>query len=171
MTDDIELYRFEDLSREAQIEALHQERDKVIKHGYLWADECFESLFAYYDLLGLKISDFKICFWTIGDTYLHTKKKSKYSDILKPEIVSKLRKCDGILTGYCMDQVLYSALNDCIYGGEENPNTIAKHLYDKWIEEARKDAEATLTEEYIHSWFDHVQAWFTSNGKLFTSQL
>ena len=75
-----------------------------------------------------------------------------------------------MLTGYCMDQTLYSALNECIYNGEENPNTIAKHLYDRWIEEARKDADTPLSEEYIHSWFDHVGALFTEDGKLFTSK-
>lgn len=170
MIDDIELYRFEDLPKVGQIEALHSERQRIITTGYLWATECFDSLFAYYDLLGLKISDFKVCFWDIGDSYLHTKKKSKYAHVLKPEVVSNIREVEGMLTGYCMDQTLYSALNECIYSGEENPNVIAKHLYDRWIEEARKDADITLSEEYIHSWFDHVGALFTEDGKLFTSK-
>ena len=166
----IELYRFEDLDKKAQIEALHAEREKVIKTGYLWADECFESLFAYYDLLGIEVTDFNICFWSIEDTFLHTKRKSKYKPVITKEVIQSLRACNGDLTGYCMDRILYAAVNECLYSGEENPNTIARHLYECWIKEARKDAENTLTEEYIHSWFDHIQAWFNEDGKLYTSK-
>ena len=168
--DGIELYRFEDLDKKAQIEALHAERQKIIRTGYLWAEECFDSLFAYYDLLGLEVDDFNICFWNVDDTFLHTKRKWKYKDILSAEVVTEIRQRDGDLTGYCMDQTLYSALNECIYGGEENPNVIAKHLYDRWLDECRRDAEITLSPEYIHSWFDHIEAWFTEDGKLYTSK-
>jgi len=170
MSNTVELYRFEDLSREAQIEALHTEREKTLRRGYLWADECFDSLFAYYDHFGIEPKEIKVCFWDIEKSYVKTKRKSKYSQILSAERIQALRACNGMLTGYCMDTELYAALNECIYSGEENPNAIARHLYDKWIKAAREDADICLTEDYIQSWFDHIEAWFDHKGKLFSSK-
>ena len=61
------LFRYDQLSRESQIEALYNERSAIIKAGYRYADESLNSLFEFADILGSKVTDFNVNFYDKGD--------------------------------------------------------------------------------------------------------
>ena len=76
------LFRFDQLSREAQVEAIYNVTEATIKAGYFYADESINSLFEFAKILGTKVTDFNINFYDITEkSYCKFKKQWKYKEI------------------------------------------------------------------------------------------
>lgn len=164
------LFRYDQLSRESQIEALYNERSAIIKAGYRYADESLNSLFEFADILGSKVTDFNVNFYDKGDrTYCKFKRISKYADISLYEIVQNLSKHDGLFTGYFADIHLFRCLRELVYETKEsNVNIILKKCFLAWLEGCREEADAYLSEDYLISKFSSDDFLFLEDGTYFS---
>ena len=164
------LFRFDELSRGSQIEALYNERSAMIKAGYRYADESLNSLFEFADIMGSKVTDFNINFYDkTPKTYCKFKRISKYKDISLHEIVQRLSKNDGMFTGYFADLHLFRCLRELVYEDlETNPNQILRKCFLAWLEGCREEADAYLSEDYLVSKFTSDDFLFLEDGTYFS---
>jgi hypothetical protein len=164
------LFRFDELSRESQIEALYNERDAIIKAGYRYADESLNSLFEFADILGAKISDFDIDFYNEkGKSKCTFVPIWKYRQIDLESIIHNLSKTDGLFTGYFADVHLFRELMEAVYEDNElNPNTIIKRCFNAWLYGCREEANAYLSEDYLRSKFESGDFLFLEDGTYFS---
>lgn len=164
------LFRFDELSRESQIEALYNERDSIIKSGYRYADESIKSLFEFADILGAKITDFDIDFYNEkGKSTCIFKPRWKYKEVDWESIIYNLSKTDGLFTGYFADVHLFRELREAVYEDNEvNPNRIIKRCFMAWLSGCREEANAYLTEDYLRSKFESGDFLFLEDGTYFS---
>lgn len=164
------LFRFYELSRESQIEALYNERDATIKAGYLYADESINSLFEFAKLLGSKVTDFKIDFYNPrGNSYCKFSSQWKYKNIDWHNIITDLSKIDGLFTGYFADVHLFRELREAVYEDNElNPNKILKRCFNEWLRACREEADVYLHEDYISTKFLQGNFIFLEDGTYFS---
>lgn len=164
------LFRFDQLSRESQIEALYNERDSIIKSGYRYADESINSLFEFADILGAKITDFDIDFYNEkGKSSCTFKPRWKYKEVDWESIIHNLSKTDGLFTGYFADVHLFRELREAVYEDNEvNPNRIIKRCFRAWLSGCREEANAYLTEDYLRSKFESGDFLFLEDGTYFS---
>lgn len=164
------LFRFHELSRESQIEALYNERDATMKAGYLYADESINSLFEFAKILGTKVTDFDINFYDITEkSYCKFKSQWKYKDVDWHEIIQNLSKIDGLFTGYFADVHLFRELREAVYEDSElNPNKILKRCFNEWLRACREEADTYVSEDYLRSKFEAGDFLFLEDGTYFS---
>jgi hypothetical protein len=164
------LFRFHELSRGSQIEALYNERDATIKAGYLYADESINSLFEFAELLGSKVINFNIDFYNPSEkSYCKFKKQWKYKDVDWYEIIQDLSKIDGLFTGYFADVHLFRELKEAVYKDKElDPNVVLERCFREWLRACREEADAYISEDYIASKFNSGDFFFLEDGTYFS---
>jgi hypothetical protein len=164
------LFRFDQLSRESQIEALYNETEATIKAGYFYADESINSLFEFADIVKAKISYFDIDFYDENqESYCTFKPQWKYKEIDWHEIIQNLSKTDGLFTGYFADVHLFRELREAVYEDNElNPNTILKRCFNEWLRACREEANTYISEDYLRSKFEAGDFLFLEDGTYFS---
>lgn len=164
------LFRFDELSRESQIEALYNERDATMKAGYLYADESINSLFEFAKILGTKVTDFDINFYDATEkSYCKFKSQWKYKDVDWHTIIKNLSDTDGLFTGYFADVHLFRELREAVYEDNElNPNAILKRCFNEWLRACREEADAYISEDYLRSKFEAGDFLFLEDGTYFS---
>jgi len=164
------LFRFDQLSRESQIEALYNETDATIKAGYFYADESINSLFEFAKILGTKVTDFNIDFYdTTEKSYCKFKKQWKYKEIDWHYIIKNLSDMDGLFTGYFADVHLFRELREAVYEDKElNPNIILKRCFREWLRACREEAETYISKDYICAKFQQENFIFLEDGTYFS---
>jgi len=164
------LCRFDELNRGAQIEALYNERDSMMRAGYRYADESINSLFEFSDILGSKVIDFKINFYDpTAKTYCKFRKVSKYNNVDVYETIHNLSKTDGLFTGYFSDIYLFRELREAVYEDNESDlNVILKRCFREWIRACREEANVYLSEDYLQSKFLSGDFLFLEDGTYFS---
>tara|TARA_S200002703_G_scaffold156297_1_gene161641 strand:- start:478 stop:1020 length:543 start_codon:yes stop_codon:yes gene_type:complete len=165
------LFRFDQLSRGSQIEALYNERDAMIKAGYRYADESINSLFEFAEILGSKITTFDINFYDVNEkSYCKFLNVWKYKDIDLYEIIEELSMEDGMFTGYFADVHLFRCLRELVYeDGITDPNLILKKCFQSWLNACREEANAYLSEDYLRSKFEAGDFLFLEDGTFFST--
>ena len=164
------LFRFDQLSRESQIEALYNETEATIKSGYFYADESINSLFEFAKILGTKVTDFNIDFYDATEkSYCKFRKQWKYKNIDFYEIIQNLSKMDGLFTGYFADVHLFRELREAVYEDNElDPNVILERCFREWLRACREEADTYISEDYIRSKFDSGDFLFLEDGVFFS---
>ena len=164
------LFRFDELSRGSQIEALYNERSAMMKAGYYYADESINSLFEFAKIIGSKVTDFDINFYDeTKDSYCRFMNVWKYKDIDWHEIIKNLSDTDGLFTGYFADVHLFRCLRELVYEDlETNPNQILRKCFLAWLEGCREEADAYLSEDYLVSKFNSDDFLFLEDGTYFS---
>lgn len=164
------LLRFDQLSRESQIEALYNERTATMKAGYYYADESINSLFEFAEIIGSKVTDFDINFYDeTKDSYCRFKNVWKYKDIDWHGIIKNLSDTDGLFTGYFADIHLFRELREAVYEDNElNPNVILKRCFNEWLRACREEANTYISEDYLRSKFEAGDFLFLEDGTYFS---
>lgn len=164
------LFRFDQLSRGAQIEALYNEREATIKAGYFYADESINSLFEFAKILGTKVTDFNINFYDITEkSYCKFKKQWKYKEIDWYYIIQNLSDMDGLFTGYFADVHLFRELREAVYEDKElDPNVILERCFRAWLDACREEADTYISKDYISTKFQQGNFVFLEDGTYFS---
>ncbi len=138
-----EVYTFDELSDDAK------ENAKIeLGSEYHWADESMNSLYAFADEIGIKITDYSMDWCSYGYTNIEWEwiDKKHTNDITVQE-----------LTGYCMDFPLIEEWNDT--------KEVARAI-GAWVNDCQKDYECQQTDEYMIEHCEVNEYEFTKEGKL-----
>lgn len=138
-----EAYTFDELSDDAQ------ENAKIeLVSEYFWDWEALESLYAFANEIGIKITDYRIDWSCRGVS-------SVKWEWITEEHTKEITCFD--LTGYCMDFPLID---------EWNKTKNVFDAIDNWLSECQNDYEHQQTDEFMleHCWANKYE--FTKEGKL-----
>ena len=136
-------YTFDELSDDAK------ENAKIeLVSEYFWSDEAMNSLYAFADEIGVKITDYSIDWCSYGCTNIEW------------DWIDKIHTNDitvDDLTGYCMDFPLVEVWNDT--------KDVARAI-GAWVNDCQKDYEYQQTDEYMIEHCEANEYEFTKEGKL-----
>jgi len=151
------LYTFDELSDEAKEQAIAKQRQYV---DYPWFSECLDSLKAFCDEFGVKVTDY-----TLSDCYrasISTDATPKHFRGVK--LVSFDR--EAMPTGFCFDcNLRYSFYDEFKRTGD------AYHAFETAIEAflsaVRRDISWHYSDEAIAEHMEINEYEFTENGNIF----
>ena len=138
-----EAYQFDELSNDAK------ENAKIeLVSEYFWAGEAMNSLYAFAEEIGIKITDYSIDWYCSAISYV---KWEWYLDEHKNDLSVQE------LTGYCMDYTLIE---------EWNKTKDVDDSIDAWLYNCERDYEYQQTHEYMIEHCEANEYEFTKEGKL-----
>ena len=144
---EIKVYKFDELSDEAKINAIQNSHHL---DEYVWGDGAITSLFAWAKAIGLEITDYSIDWGNVSQCTI--KYNDKYVDY---ECTIDLNKG---LTGYCEDYTLGNAWN--------KTKDIDETIF-AFLSSCNKDYEYQMTDEYNSEFFEANDYEFTEDGEVF----
>jgi len=154
----INTYSFHELSDQAKETAISNYRSKGFE--YHWRDESHESLNAFCDLFGVKVTDWSIGTW--GNSYIKTDAENSH---FRGWNKAKVNAIPEFLTGYCLDCAFieefkkeFEKTGDALYSFNE---AIDAGLKD-WV----SDLEYQESDEYISEHLIANEYQFLENGRM-----
>lgn len=154
----INVYSFSELSDEAKERALSDYRSKGFE--YAWRDENHDSLNAFCNLFGVKVTDYSIGTW--GHSYITTDAENHHFRNLNK---IKIAAIPEFLTGYCLDCDFIEAFKKefektgnalCAFNGAIDAGLSA------WVE----DLESQESDDYISGHLEANEYQFLENGRM-----
>lgn len=154
----INTYSFDELSDAAKDRALQDYRS----HGfeYAWQDENHDSLNAFCDLFGVKVTDWSIGTW--GHSYIKTDAENSH---FRGWNKAKVNDIPDFLTGYCFDCAFIEAFKK-----EFERTHDALHAFNGAIDAGLRawvaDLEDQESDEYIIECIEVNEYQFLENGRM-----
>jgi hypothetical protein len=146
-TEIIEIYSFDELSKEAKENALQYQRQNM---EYFWGWEAIKSLEKFAELVGVKITNYQIDWLDPHNSYFKYDEtninKNLYIDI------------NTELTGYHMDYTILRYWNE---------SRSIEQTFQKLLWECCAEYEEQLTDENIEEYFENNNYEFTEKGDIY----
>ena len=168
-TEQIQIYRFDELTQDAQEFAIERERQSRMECGEIpWSAELMDSLKAVISTSGLKLSD-----WSLGleNSRLKVSFPSDDDELsgslaiewLQENLLSKIKRGECSLTGYCADEDFIDSLEADIKSGM-NLLDAFRALADTYQRILNAENDYWLSDDDIRDSLCQNGYEFTSNG-------
>lgn len=194
-TIELKIYKFEELSEEAQERAIKDHQELEMYGGYAWSSHTLASLKAGIEHFDAEMSDYTIDWlnpghskykfsgieedtyeaWdngidTDGEEYVNEynawiAEKVEAMGTYNPE--TKKGNGDCKFTGYCMDESFGNGVRESYFKGERDLKELLTAGTEELLQSARKDFEWQLSEEAAKRVLIETEVEFTADGKLY----
>ena len=155
-TKTIDVYEYSELSSAAKARARY-----TILTEYFWIDESINSVRAFCDLFGVKITD-----WALSPcsySYILTNAAQDNFRGIKPSSIPKGDDCS--LTGYCLDCDILSAFHDSV-NKRGDIKTAFNDAIHAGVKSIVNDMEYQDSEEYALDYIEANGYEFDKNGRI-----
>lgn len=177
----INLYDFDELSKEAKTKAL---QEHCSQSDFFWYDEYFESLKAGIEHFDFELNDYSIDYTgyspsyikiTAKDdcdltgealkTYLLANYNEAFNQITKKYQPTFTEDLDCMFTGYCADISFMEPINEFIKKPYDiTIEELIQKGFDNWLKDIKSEYEYTQTEDYFKDHCEANEYTFEANG-------